>query len=124
MFTTADRTRRTETPNAVMTTLASPSLGATDSLSMWLVEMEAGRRGPVHVVDSEQVWTVLAGEAAFALAGDTEVLAAGDTAVLPAGAERQITAVSGVRLLVAGHGDATVSVPGEPAPRGTPPWIA
>ena len=30
-------TRRTETPNATMTTLASPTLGASGGLSLWQV---------------------------------------------------------------------------------------
>ena len=53
--------RRTQTPNATMTTLASPTLGATEGLSLWKVEMAAGASGPRHVFDSEQLWTVQAG---------------------------------------------------------------
>src|SRR5581483_367223 len=53
--------RRTETPNATMMTLASPTLGPTDGLSLWQVEMDAGRSGPRHVFDSEQLWTVRQG---------------------------------------------------------------
>ena len=46
MITTvrAGENRRTETPNATMTTLASPTLGSTAGLSMWQVEMAAGAR--------------------------------------------------------------------------------
>jgi len=51
-------------------------------------------------------------------------LAAGDTIVIPAGVERQVTARSAARLIVCGAGDAVAAVPGEDAPRGTPPWIA
>ena len=61
--------RRTETPNAVMTTLASPTQGPTDQLSIWRVEMRAGQRGPRHVFDSEQVWHVLAGELDVTIGG-------------------------------------------------------
>ncbi len=120
----ADASRRTETPNATMTTFASPTLGETAGLSMWQVEMAAGAQGPGHVFDSEQVWTVLEGELAVAVAGENQTLRVGDTVVLPAGAERQLSARTDVRLLVCGHGDAIVRVPGEDAPRGTPPWIA
>ena len=120
----AGERRRSETPNATMTTLASPTLGATAALSMWQVEMAAGAQGPRHVFDSEQVWTVLEGQLVAAVAGEESDLRAGDTVVLPAGAERQLSATTDVRVLVCGHGDATARVPGEDAPRGTPPWIA
>ena len=45
----AGERRRTETQNATMTTLASATLGDTDGLSMWQVEMAGGSRGPRHV---------------------------------------------------------------------------
>src|SRR5262245_30460020 len=93
--------RRTETANATMTTLASPTLGPTSELSMWQVEMTAGALGPRHVFDSEQLWTVVEGELLVAVDGETGQLAAGDTMVLPAGAQRQISARTAVRLLVA-----------------------
>jgi quercetin dioxygenase-like cupin family protein len=51
------------------------------------------------------------------------VLSPGDTVVLPAGTERQVTARADAQLIVCGRGDAVVQVPGEAAPRGTPPWI-
>ncbi|WP_157186849.1 hypothetical protein [Nocardia jiangxiensis] len=54
--------RRSETPAGVMTTLASPTVGDTAGLSMWQVDMTAGASGPLHVFDSEQIWTVLDGE--------------------------------------------------------------
>ncbi len=59
----ANETRRTETPNAVMTTLASPTLSNTRDFSVWQVDLGARARGPVHMMDSEQVWTMLAGDA-------------------------------------------------------------
>jgi quercetin dioxygenase-like cupin family protein len=120
----ADERRRTETPNATMTTFASPALGATVGLSMWQVEMAAGARGPEHAFDSEQVWTVMEGELAVTVAGEHTTLRPGDTIVLPSGANRQLAAGTDVRALVCGHGSAIVRVPGETAPRGTPPWIA
>jgi quercetin dioxygenase-like cupin family protein len=115
--------RRTQTPNAVMTTLASPSLGASQGLSLWRVEMEPGQRGPVHVFDSEQVWHLLDGRAEITVDGAVVPLAAGDSLVLPAGAVRQVTAAGPTAFLVCGHAAAVVTVPGEDAPRGTPPWI-
>ena len=107
------------TPNAVMTTLASPSLG-TEALSLWTVAMRAGQRGPRHAFDSEQIWHVLDGE--LDVSGTR--LAAGDTQVLAAGELRQVTALTDARVLVCGRGDAVVRVDGEDAPRGVPPWIA
>jgi quercetin dioxygenase-like cupin family protein len=111
--------RVTETPNAIMTTLASPSLGSAE-LSLWQVSMAAGQRGPLHAFDAEQIWHVLAG--AVDVSG--RELAAGDTLVLPAGELRRITALSDARIVVCGRGDAVVRVAGEPEPRGVPPWIA
>jgi quercetin dioxygenase-like cupin family protein len=119
----AGQARRTETPNALMTTLASPSQGPTAGLSMWRVEMRAGQQGPPHAFDTEQVWHLLAGEAEITAGAERLVLGAGDTVVLPAGAERRVSARTDAQLIVCGRGDAVVRVPGEAAPRGTPPWI-
>jgi quercetin dioxygenase-like cupin family protein len=91
---------------------------------MWEVAMTAGASGPLHVFDSEQVWTVLDGELSVVIAGETEILAGGDTVVMPEGLERQVSARTDVRVLVCGHSNAIARVPGEPAPRGTPAWIA
>jgi quercetin dioxygenase-like cupin family protein len=116
--------RRTETPNATMTTLASPTLGPTAGLSLWRVEMAPDADGPLHTFDREQLWTVLDGEVTIAVDGAPSDLAAGDTIVIPAGVERQIHARTAACLIVCGSGDAVVGVRGEEAPRGTPPWIA
>ena len=107
------------TPNAVMTTLASPSLGS-EALSLWTVEMRAGQQGPLHAFDSEQIWHVLDGE--LDVSGTR--LAAGDTRVLAGGELRRVTARTDTRVLACGRGDAIVRVDGEDAPRGVPPWIA
>ena len=120
----ATERRRSETPAGVMTTNASPTLGPTTGLSMWEVGMAQGASGPLHVFDSEQIWTVLDGELSVAIAGETETLSSGDTVVMPEGLERQVAARSDVRLLVCGYGSAIARVPGEPEPRGTPAWIA
>jgi quercetin dioxygenase-like cupin family protein len=117
-------TRRTETPNATMTTLASPTQGATEALSLWKVEMTAGATGPRHVFDSEQLWTVQAGRIVVDVGSESCHLEQGDTVVLAAAAERQIHAATDALILVCGHADATASVPGEASTRGTPPWIA
>jgi quercetin dioxygenase-like cupin family protein len=116
--------RRTETPNAAMTTLASPTQGPTGGLSVWRVEMRAGQQGPLHVFDSEQVWHVLAGQVDVAVGGETSHLSPGDVVIIPAQAERQVTAVAAAEILVCGYGNAVTSVVGEDAPRGTPAWIS
>ncbi len=116
--------RRSETPAGVMTTLASPTVGATAGLSMWEVRMTAGASGPLHVFDSDQIWTVLDGELSVAVADQREAIGSGDTVVIPADLERQIFATTDVRILVCGYGNAIARVPGEPQPRGTPAWIA
>ena len=119
----AAQARRTQTPNALMTTLASPSQGPTVGLSMWLVEMRAGQQGPAHVFDTEQIWHLIEGEAEVTVNARNLVLGPGDTVVLPAGAERQVSARADAQLIVCGRGDAVVRVPGEAGPRGTPPWV-
>jgi mannose-6-phosphate isomerase-like protein (cupin superfamily) len=120
----AGQARRTETPNAVMTTLASPSQGPTSQLSMWLVEMRASQQGPLHVFDAEQIWHLLDGQAEMTVGTQQVMLSPGDAIVLPAGTERQVRARTDVRLVVCGRGDAIVQAAGDPAPRGTPPWIS
>jgi quercetin dioxygenase-like cupin family protein len=120
----SSQARRTETPNAVMTTFASPTHGASQDLSLWRVDMRAGQAGPEHVFDSEQVWHVLDGTVRIDVDGQPVQLTAGDSLVLSAGVCRQVTAVTQARMVVCGHGNAVVSVPGEASSRGTPPWVA
>jgi quercetin dioxygenase-like cupin family protein len=83
--------RRTQTPNAVMTTLASPSQGGA-AHAVWRVDMRPGQAGPLHAIDTEQVWTVLAGGAAVELGGQVLAVEPGDTLVLPADVPRRLTA--------------------------------
>jgi quercetin dioxygenase-like cupin family protein len=82
--------RRTETPAAVMTTLASPSQGGAAQV-VWRVDMAPGRSGPLHGIDAEQVWTVLSGAATVDLPGGAVTVEPGDTVVIPADAPRRIT---------------------------------
>jgi quercetin dioxygenase-like cupin family protein len=118
-----DQGRTTVTPAATMTTLASPTLGGTEGRSLWLVEMAAGVSGPLHLFDSEQIWTVLEGRVSIDVDGAPHVLEAGDTAVIPGQLERQVTSLTASRMLVTGDAGAVAAVPGEPEPRGTPAWI-
>jgi quercetin dioxygenase-like cupin family protein len=111
------------TPNASMTTLASPTQGPSGDLAMWKVEMNAGQRGPMHVFDSEQLWVTQSGTLVIDLDGEQLALGAGDAIVLPGDNPRQITAETDATAIVCGHARAVASVPGEGTSRGTPPWI-
>jgi len=114
-------TRRTETPNAVMTTLASPTQGGA---------------GPLHAIDTEQVWTVLDGGATVELDGQALAVGPGDTLILPADAPRRVSAdpVAGfAAIAVAPAGtraytlDGTRVAPGCAVPDGDkliPAWVA
>jgi quercetin dioxygenase-like cupin family protein len=115
--------RRTTTPNATMTTLASPTLGASRQ-ALWRVEMAPGASGPDHRMAGEQIWTVVSGAAAVEVGGERHDLEPGDTLVLPAGVPRRIHADAerGLEAVVTGPGDDTASGPGrEPV---VPAWIA
>lgn len=120
----ADQGRSTVTPNAEMTTIASPTVGDAVENSVWWVRMAPQSTGPRHVVDVEQVWTVLEGILRFEIADETHELVPGDTVVVPAGVVRQAHAPAEVRLLCCSRTGAVVRVPGEDGDRGTPPWMS
>ncbi|MFF1908833.1 cupin domain-containing protein [Kitasatospora sp. NPDC058218] len=127
--------RRTETPNAAMTTLASPTQGGT-GLAMWHVDMVPGREGPLHAMSTEQIWTFLTGDATVDLAGEVLTVGAGDTLVLPADAARQVRTDSGFTAVVASPTPSVAYNPDAVTPEGAcglaprdadrvvPPWIA
>ena len=116
--------RRTETPNAVMTTLASPTVGGAGR-SLWRVEMQPGAQGPEHSFDVEQVWTVLEGAADVVLDGRTARVEVGDTLVLAPGRTRQITAdaEAGLVAMVTSPPEGRASMV-DGTDRGVPAWIA
>jgi hypothetical protein len=115
--------RRIETPNGVMTTLASPTQGQAGQ-AVWRVDAKPGMVGPVHAFDVELVWTWLDGAAVVELGGERFEVAAGDTMVL-----------RGFAAIVVAPPGGEVYNPGgvsEPdacdlAPKGTertvPPWV-
>ncbi|CAN3980413.1 cupin domain-containing protein [Kitasatospora purpeofusca] len=113
--------RRTETPNAVMTTYASPTQGGT-GLALWRVEMSAARSGPRHTMDTEQVWTFLTGTAVVDLDGEELVLGAGDTLVLPADLPRVMRSEDGFTAVVAAPAP-SMAVNLDTGDRVAPPWI-
>ncbi|WP_193318289.1 cupin domain-containing protein [Nonomuraea phyllanthi] len=128
--------RRTETPNGVMTTLASPTQGEAGQ-AVWRVDARPGMVGPVHAFDAELVWTWLDGAAVVELGGERVEVGAGDTMVLPADVSRQMFAdpVRGFVSIVVAAPGATAYNPGgvsapdacDLAPKGTertvPPWV-
>jgi quercetin dioxygenase-like cupin family protein len=128
--------RRTETPNGVMTTFATPAQGGTEGLAVWRVDMVAGKTGPLHAFDTEQVWTFLDGTVTIDLDGRKLEAGPGDTVVLPADVARQMTASpdKGFTAVVAAHAGCLVYDPDgvvDPdkctlAPQGderiVPPW--
>ena len=113
--------RRTETPNAVMTTLASPSQGGAGQ-AVWRVDMRPGQAGPRHSIDTEQVWTVLAGGASVDLDGEVIAVEPGDTLILPADVPRQVSAdpAAGFAAIVAAPAGTRACMPG--AAPVTPAW--
>ncbi len=115
--------RRTSTPNAVMTTHASPTQGAA-GLAVWHVDMVAGAAGPRHTFDVEQVWTVLDGAAVVELDGHSLPVTPGDTIVLPAGVSRRVLSdpADGATFVVAAPGGARVSTDDGREPF-VPEWI-
>ncbi|MEU9041262.1 MULTISPECIES: cupin domain-containing protein [unclassified Kitasatospora] len=127
--------RQTETPNAAMTTFASPTQGST-TLAMWQVEMRPDSQGPLHAMEAEQIWTFLAGSATADLAGEHYTLTAGDTLVLPADTARRITTTEGFTAIVASTSPSRAYNPDAITPEGAcaaaprdaerilPAWIA
>ena len=115
--------RRTETPNAVMTTLASPTLGGAER-SLWRVDMNPGTAGPVHRFDVEQIWTALRGRATIELDGETHALLPGDTIVIAPDVRRQVLAdaAEGFSAIVTAARDARASML-DGTDRGVPAWI-
>lgn len=104
--------RRSETPAAVMTTFASPALGGATA-PVWKVEAAPETAGPVHHIDAEQVWAVLAGDVAVTVDGDYADLAAGDTVVIAADAARQFTpGPDGFTAVVTGPAGMRAYMPG------------
>jgi quercetin dioxygenase-like cupin family protein len=99
--------RATETPNATLASLATPSLGSAE-LCTWRVTMRPGAEGPVHAIDREQVWMPLSGSLAFTVGDSTSVVTAGQSAILPADEVRQVRVTEGpvealVCMAVGGH---------------------
>ncbi|GAA1693630.1 hypothetical protein GCM10009830_46770 [Glycomyces endophyticus] len=117
-------TRRTATPAAVMTTLASPAQGGAP-FPLWRVEAAPGTAGPLHLIDADQVWTLTAGTARVEADDAAADLAAGDTLVVPAGAARRFTpGPDGFTALVTGPAGMRASMPAAPEDKIDLAWTA
>jgi quercetin dioxygenase-like cupin family protein len=116
--------RRTATPAAVMTTLASPEQGGAAN-PIWRVDATAGTAGPMHVIDAEQVWAVLDGAVTVQVAEDTATLEAGDAIVIPADAPRRLTpGEQGFAAVVTGPAGMRAYMPAEPDKKLDIAWAA
>lgn len=109
-----------ETPNAAMTTIASPSVGGAEH-SLWKVSMRPGQSGPQHLTDREQVLTVLSGRARVEIESESVWLDPGDTLVVPAGLERRVHAPEAVEMLASARPDVRALMP-DGTDRGELPW--
>ncbi|MFI6499781.1 cupin domain-containing protein [Nonomuraea typhae] len=116
--------RVTETPNGIMTTLASPTQGGA-SRSLWRTEAKPGAQGPLHDFDTEQIWTWLTGAATVELGEETFTVQAGDTVIMPPRTTRRIVADAhqGYTAVVTAQGEAR-AFGADGTEFGTPAWIA
>ncbi len=87
----ADTRRTTTTPNATMTTLASPTQGGATH-PVWLVAMNPHAEGPLHAFEAEVVWSLTEGRGSLRTGGREQALETGDTVVLAPDEPRQFVA--------------------------------
>lgn len=110
-----------ELAGARFTTLATPSLGTSET-AVWTVEILPGADAVPHEVTREEIFVALAGEARVTLDGAEHRVREGDALVVPAGVEFAVAAAGPepfravVCLPVGGQ---AVLPGGEPF---TPPW--
>ncbi len=119
----ASDAREFATAGAVMTTLASPTLGSSELLSLWRVRMSSGQTGPDHIIDSEQIWTLTSGTARIVVDGSEVELRSGDSFIAPGGSTRRIGAVVECEFLVCGFSNAFATTPSSEADPQSPPWV-
>jgi quercetin dioxygenase-like cupin family protein len=114
--------RESETAATRAYTLASPTVGGSTRTSLWRVKMFAGATGPRHLIDSEQIWTVVSGDASIRTETGEIVARAGDTVIMPGGVLRTVIAVTDCEFLVCGSPNALATVPGSGAEPASLPW--
>ena len=108
-------------PGLVVTGLAAPSRGATET-SVWHLVLEPGAPGVEHSMDREEVFVAVAGRALATVGGGEAPLVAGDALVVPAGRRSSLANPSAepFRAVVALPVGGRASMPGQ-APF-VPPW--
>lgn len=115
--------RETGTASTSALTLASPTVGGSRGISLWRVRMSAGSAGPRHVIDSEQIWTLLSGEVSIRSGNDEFIVAAGGTVIMPGGVIRTVVALEDCEFIVCGSPSALATIPGGDAAPVSPPWV-
>lgn len=115
--------RETETPNGVMRTLASPTLGGSAG-SLWTVRMHAGAQGPGHAFAQEVIWSLTRGAATVQVGGTETALVAGDTVVLPAGEIRRFVAGPDGFSAVVCTPEPSAATRDDGTDAGVPPWVS
>ena len=108
-------------PGLVVTGLAAPSRGSTET-SVWHLVLEPGAPGVEHSMDREEVFVAVAGHA-LAVVDDVEApIGTGDALVVPAGRRFSLANPSAepFRAVVALPAGGRASMPGQ-APF-IPPW--
>ncbi|MGZ4596500.1 MAG: cupin domain-containing protein [Actinomycetes bacterium] len=103
------------------TSLATPSRGSSRT-SVWQVEIPPGEPATPHELTDEEVFVVLAGEAAVQIGGHPATAQTGDAIVVPAGVEFVLSNAGSVtlRLLCCLPVGGQALLPGgDPF---TPPW--
>ncbi|HYJ13442.1 MAG TPA: cupin domain-containing protein [Thermomicrobiales bacterium] len=119
----ATEVRKTVTPNAVMTTLASPTLSGTTHHCLWQVEFEPRASGPHHSMDSEQIWYLESGLVRCEIGEEEVLLGPGDVIRLAGGVVRRFHAVEASTFIVCGEPGARAATP-TTTDGVIPAWIA
>jgi quercetin dioxygenase-like cupin family protein len=108
-----------DTGEAMITGLASPSRGATDT-AVWRVELKADSPSPSHSLTHQEVFLVLEGALTARFAEHEETAAAGGALIVPAGTEFSLCAEGGPATAIC-----ALPVGGQAIVGGsafTPPW--
>ena len=74
---------RFDAGGTTVTGYAAPSRGAAD-VHLWHLDLAPGSTSPMHHMNCEEVFLVLAGRVAAAVGGSERELSAGDCLILPA----------------------------------------
>jgi mannose-6-phosphate isomerase-like protein (cupin superfamily) len=77
--------------NAVVTGLASPSRGASDTAA-WRIQFNADAPSPTHALDREEVFVILSGAVTACFTDREETAEAGGALIVPANEEFSLVA--------------------------------